>query len=199
MNLTRVPEDASISVTRNYMDSIAILSGDFPDVKTTIDVGSGAGLPGIPLAIMLPQVQFMLLDSLAKRVRFLEDVISALSLNADAVHGRAEETARDKKYREQFDLAISRGVAKLNILAEYTLPFVRPGGYMLALKGPSVEDETDDGKRAAQQLGGELTEVVSIVIPGTDWDHRGVWMKKNEPTAAIYPRTPAAIKKKPLQ
>lgn len=198
MNLTRVSASPEEAADRNYLDSIAVLAEDFPMIESLIDVGTGAGLPGIPLSIMLPDVRVVLLDSLAKRVNFLAEVIRELDLNAEAVHMRAEDAAGDKAYREKFDLAVSRGVARLNILCEYMLPFVKQNGYMLALKGPAVEDEMDEGSRAAKILGAKVEKSVSLPIPGQDWDHRGVWLKKYEPTPKKYPRSPGNIKKTPL-
>ncbi|MCR4761897.1 MAG: 16S rRNA (guanine(527)-N(7))-methyltransferase RsmG [Lachnospiraceae bacterium] len=198
MNLTRVSEDAEESVKRNYLDSIAVLAGDVPHEGRVIDVGSGAGLPGLPLAIMLPDVHFTLLDSMEKRTRFLQSVVDALSLSVTVVHARAEEAAAEPLHREQYDLAIARGVARLNVLCEYLLPFVRKGGSMIALKGPAAEEELTEAAHAIRVLGGGKAQISPLVIPGTDWDHRGVWIRKTKETPREYPRTPAAMKKHPL-
>ena len=198
MNLTRVPDDPIEAADRNYLDSIAALSGAFPAVRTAIDVGSGAGFPGVPLAIMLPETRFVLLDSLGKRVDFLNSVIDALDLNAEAVHLRAEDAAKTRDYRERFDLACARAVAPMNVLCEYLLPFVRVEGWMLALKGPSLDEELAQAENALNALGGAVTKTLALSIPGRDWDHRAVWIHKTVPTPDKYPRKAGTAEKKPL-
>ena len=148
-NLTRVPDDEAEAIDRNYLDCIALLAIGLPEARASlIDVGSGAGFPGIPLAICLPETRIVLMDSLGKRVEFLHSVIEALHLNARAVHLRAEDGARKPEYREAFDLATARAVAPLNLLCEYLLPFVKPGGRMLALKGPGLDEEVAAAENA---------------------------------------------------
>ncbi len=198
MNLTRVPEDLREAADRNYLDSIAALTHGFPRVGTAIDVGSGAGFPGVPLSIMLPQVRFTLMDALQKRVEFLQSVIDALGLNAEAVHLRAEDAARMPQLRERFDLAVARAVAPMNVLCEYLLPFVRVGGHMLAMKGPNLEGELRDAEKALETLGGRLERVVALPIPGRDWDHRGAWIVKAAPTPDKFPRRAGMPEKRPL-
>ena len=198
MNLTRVPEDASEAVDRNYLDCIAVLAGGFPTVETAVDVGSGAGFPGIPLAIMLPDVRFTLIDALGKRVDFLRRVIDRLGLNAGALHLRAEDAARRPALREAFDLATARAVAPMNVLCEYLLPLVRPGGWALALKGPGLDEELTQAEGALRLLGGEARRVQPLDIPGRDWDHRAAWIAKTAPTPDKYPRRPGVAEKKPL-
>ena len=196
MNLTRVPADISEAIDRNYLDSL----GAFPHlngISTLIDVGSGAGLPGIPLSIFLPDVHMALMDSLNKRVEFLSGVIQALSLNAEALASRAEDAGRGAM-RESFDVAISRAVAPMNVLAELMLPLVKIGGRMLAYKGPGVEAELDEGKHAIDVLGGKLLEIASVKIPGRDWDHRIVILEKIAPTPEKYPRRAGMPEKKPI-
>ncbi|MBR6219436.1 MAG: 16S rRNA (guanine(527)-N(7))-methyltransferase RsmG [Clostridia bacterium] len=198
MNLTRVAEDASEAADRNYLDCIAVLAGDFPRVETAVDVGSGAGFPGIPLAIMLPRVRFTLIDALGKRVDFLRRVIDRLGLNAEALHLRAEDAARQPALRETFDLATARAVAPMNVLCEYLLPLVRPGGWALALKGPGLDEELIQAGGALRLLGGEARRVQPLAIPGRDWDHRAAWIAKTAPTPDKYPRRPGVAEKKPL-
>jgi len=198
MNLTRVPDDIREAADRNYLDCIAPLGREFPKVSRAVDVGSGAGFPGIPLAIMMPETHFVLVDSLGKRVGFLNDVISALNLNAEAMHLRAEDAARKAELRESFDLATARAVASLNLLSEYLLPFVKEGGWMLALKGPSLEEELAQAKNALDILGGEFVRMDSLTIPGRDWDHRAAWVRKSRPTPEKYPRKAGVPEKKPL-
>ena len=198
MNLTRVPEDLREAIDRNYLDSISPLSREFPDVKNAVDVGSGAGFPGIPLSIMLPDTHFVLVDALSKRVGFLKDVIEKLGLNAEAHHFRAEDAARKPELREQFDLATARAVASLNLLSEYLLPYVKPGGHMLALKGPSIDEEIDQAKYALGMLGGKVERVDTLAIPGRDWDHRACWIQKTKATPDQYPRKAGVPERKPL-
>ncbi|MDO4865303.1 MAG: 16S rRNA (guanine(527)-N(7))-methyltransferase RsmG [Clostridia bacterium] len=198
MNLTRVPDDPREAVDRNYLDCIAPLADGFPEVERAVDVGSGAGFPGIPLSIMLPDTHFTLIDSLGKRVEFLQSVVDALGLNARALHLRAEDAARRPELRERFDLATARAVAPMNVLCEYLLPFVRVGGRALALKGPGADEELACAKGALALLGGAVERVSTLRIPGRDWDHRAVWLSKAAPTPDAYPRRAGVPEKKPL-
>lgn len=199
LNLTRVPDDAREAIDRNYLDSVSPLAhGQADNVRTLIDVGSGAGFPGIPLAIMLPETRVVLLDAQEKRVRFLRSVIDALHLNAEALHMRAEDAARQPALREGFDLAVARAVAPMNLLAEYLLPFVRVGGRMLAMKGPSAEDELAAADHALSELGGRADKIETVEIPGRDWSHRLIWVEKTASTPQKYPRKPGTPEKRPL-
>lgn len=198
MNLTRVPEDPAEAVDRNYLDCVAPLAGGFPAANTAVDVGSGAGFPGIPLAIMLPDTRFTLVDALGKRVDFLKTVIDRLGLNAEALHLRAEDAARRDDLREGFDLAVARAVAPMNVLCEYMLPLVRVGGKMLALKGPGLDEELAQAENALRLVGGELERVQPLAIPGRDWNHRAAWIAKTAPTPQKYPRRAGTAEKKPL-
>ena len=198
-NLTRVPDDEAEAIDRNYLDCIAPLAIGLPAARASlIDVGSGAGFPGIPLAICLPETNIVLMDSLGKRVEFLESVIGELQLNAQAVHLRAEDGARKPEYREAFDLATARAVAPLNLLCEYLLPFVKPGGRMLALKGPGLTEEVAAAENALSVLGGRFLRSDALPIPGRDWDHRAAWIEKVAPTSDKYPRRAGKPEKKPL-
>ena len=198
-NLTRVPDDIDEAIDRNYLDCIAPLVRGLPaGTKTMIDVGSGAGFPGIPLAICLPDVHIVLMDALGKRVDFLKSVISALELNAEAVHLRAEDGARKPELRESFDIATARAVAALNLLSEYLLPFVRVGGQMMVLKGPTLEEELHQAENALNLLGGRFSHEDAVAIPGRDWDHRVAWIEKTAPTPEKYPRRAGKPEKKPL-
>ena len=198
MNLTRVPDDPAEAADRNYLDCIAVLAGGFPKVESAVDVGSGAGFPGIPLAIMLPEVRFTLIDALGKRVDFLNRVISELGLNAAALHLRAEDAARRGDLRERFDLATARAVAPMNVLCEYLLPLTRVGGHALALKGPGLDEELALAGNAVALLGGEVERVQPLSIPGRDWDHRAAWIAKVRPTPDKYPRRAGLPLKRPL-
>ena len=198
MNLTRVPDDPREAVDRNYLDCVAPLAGEFPAIESAVDVGSGAGFPGVPLAIMLPRARFTLVDALGKRVDFLCEVIGELGLNARALHLRAEDAARRPELREGFDLAVARAVAPMNALCEYLLPLVRVGGRMLALKGPGLDGELAAAENALALLGGEIERVAPLSIPGRDWDHRAAWIKKTAPTPEKYPRRSGIVEKRPL-
>lgn len=198
-NLTRVPDELREAVDRNYLDCIAPLAHDFPaGIKNLVDVGSGAGFPGIPLSIMLPEVHVVLVDALDKRVKFLRSVIAELGLNAEAVHARAEDAARRGELREQFDIATARAVAATNLLAEYLLPFVKVGGRMLALKGPGLDEELTDAAYAFEVLGGCVERTGTMEIPGRDWSHRFAYIEKIASTPEKYPRKPGTPEKKPL-
>ena len=198
-NLTRVPEDIEEAIDRNYLDCIMPLKKGIGNAARIIDVGSGAGFPGIPLAICLPDVHFVLLDSLSKRVDFLQSVIDALQLNAEAIHMRAEDAARNPALRESFDIATARAVAGLNLLSEYLLPFVKPGGHMMALKGPGLTEEAAEAEKALSILGGKFAREEAVCIPGRDWDHRIAWIEKVSPTPAKYPRKAGKPEKAPLR
>ncbi len=198
MNLTRVPDDIAEAVDRNYLDCIAPLAGGFPAVAAAVDVGSGAGFPGIPLAIMLPDTRFTLIDALGKRVDFLRDVIARLGLNAGALHLRAEDAARQGVLREGFDLAVARAVAPMNVLCEYMLPLVKVGGYMMALKGPGLNGELKAADNALSLLGGTIERTQPLMIPGRDWNHTAAWIKKTAPTPEKYPRRAGTVEKRSL-
>ena len=198
-NLTRVPEDADEAVDRNYLDSIAPLAEGFPaGTKTLVDVGAGAGFPGIPLSILLPEVEVTLLDSLGKRVDFMKSAIESLGLNARAVNLRAEEAGRDPGMRETFDVAVSRAVAPLSVLAEFALPLVRVGGLVVAYKGPAWEDELAAAESAISFLGGRFLLARNADIPGRDWAHMLLQIEKTAPTPEKYPRRPGMPEKRPL-
>lgn len=199
-NLTRVPDDLREAADRNYLDCIAPLASvSWPqDARNLIDVGSGAGFPGIPLSIMRPDIHVVLVDSLGKRVNFLQSVIDELDLNAQAMHLRAEDAGRRDELREQFDLAAARAVASLNLLSEYLLPMVRVGGRMLAMKGPQAEEELAQAAFALEELGGRADKVEDVTIPGRDWAHKLVWIDKVQPTPQKYPRKAGVPEKKPL-
>ena len=196
MNLTAITEPDQVA-RLHLLDSLSLLPVEAFAGKAVIDVGTGAGFPGIPLAIVQQDADFTLLDSLGKRVRFLDEVREALGLgNVTCVHGRAEEFAQ--AHREQFDLAVSRAVANLAVLSELCLPLVKVGGAFLAMKSTGCEAETEGAQTAIRRLGGTLERVVDYTIPTTDVTHRVLVIRKTAPTAKKYPRPFAQIKKQPL-
>lgn len=196
-NLTRVADDMREAIDRNYLDCIAPIAHGFSP-ETAIDVGSGAGFPGVPLAIMLPNTRFTLLDALDKRVKFLQSVIDALKLNAVCIHARCEDAARNPALREKFECAVARAVAPMNVLSEYLMPFVRVGGQMVALKGPSLESELAGANNALKALGGGKISAFDALIPGRDWAHKIAVIEKKSSTPDKYPRKAGTPERKPL-
>ena len=196
-NLTRVADDMREAIDRNYLDCIAPVAHGFSP-ETAIDVGSGAGFPGVPLAIMLPNTRFTLLDALDKRVKFLQSVIDALKLNAVCIHARCEDAARNPSLREKFECAVARAVAPMNVLSEYLMPFVRVGGQMVALKGPSLESELAGANNALKALGGGKISAFDAPIPGRDWAHKIAVIEKKSSTPDKYPRKAGTPERKPL-
>ncbi len=196
MNLTAITEPHEID-TLHFLDSLALLNfADFKG-KSVIDVGTGAGFPGLPLKIAEESLQLTLLDSLDKRLNFLKDTCEKLGLDdVRFVHARAEEIPDG--FRESFDVAVSRAVARLNTLAEFCLPYVKPGGLFIAMKGPDFEAELEEAKPAIRMLGGKCEHCESYTIPGTDVTHSALIIRKNSPTPSKYPRRFAQIKKSPL-
>lgn len=197
MNLTGITEDKEV-IIKHFADSATPLNiVDFNN-KSVIDVGTGAGFPGLPLKIIEPTIQLTLLDSLTKRLNFLKEVCQSINTSADFVHGRAEELGNDPDFREQFDIAVSRAVAPLNVLAEFDLPYVKVGGLMIALKGPSAYEEIELAKKAVLELGGEIEKIEEVTLPNTDLKHTIVVIKKIKNTPEKYPRRAKKIERSPL-
>ena len=196
MNLTAITEPREVA-TLHLLDSLALAAHEELAGKKIIDVGTGAGFPGMPLAIALPGVDMTLLDSLNKRIDFLQEVCNALSLqDITCVHARAEEFAA--AHRESYDFAVSRAVAALPVLCELCLPLVKVGGAFLAMKSSHSQEETDQAAKAISLLGGKLERVTDYSIPTTDITHRLLTIRKVSPTPKKYPRRFAQIKKHPL-
>lgn len=199
MNLTAITEYSEV-VIKHFADSAAIgcitdMNGDI-DV---IDVGTGAGFPGIVLKIVYPQLSVVLLDSLNKRVNFLKNVITELGLtDISAIHGRAEDIARNKDYREKFDLCVSRAVANMSSLSEYCLPFVKVGGRFIPYKADGCDEEVKTASKAVNILGGKIRKIESYVIPDTDICRKFVVIDKLRNTSAKYPRKAGLPTKEPL-
>jgi len=196
MNLTAITEPHDIA-TLHFLDSVAMLTLADLKGKRIADVGTGAGFPGMPLKIVEPSLQLTLLDSLNKRIDFLKEVCADLGLNdVECVHGRAEEFAAS--HRETYDIVTSRAVANLQMLSELCLPLVKVGGYFLSMKAVDSEEEVNAAKNAIKTLGGQIEQVVDYAIPGTDVQHRLIFIKKIKETPKKYPRAFAKIKKNPL-
>jgi 16S rRNA (guanine527-N7)-methyltransferase len=200
VNLTTITDPQDF-VVKHYVDSVAICSfSQMREARSIIDVGTGAGFPGIPLAILYPEKQFLLMDSLNKRIKIIEEISREIGLeNVAFRHGRAEELAREKDYREAFDLCVSRAVANLAVLSEYCLPFVRVGGSFAAYKTESAEEELKSSLPAIRLLGGQLEENRQLHIKGYDLDHRILFIKKVKNTLAKYPRKAGTPAKEPLK
>lgn len=200
INLTAITEDEEI-IKKHFIDCIkAFKSEAIKNAKNIIDIGTGAGFPGLPIAIMNPNVQVTLLDSLNKRINFLNLVIGELGLkNVITIHSRAEDGARNKELREKFDVATSRAVANMAVLSEFCLPYVRMNGYFVALKGPAIEEELKDGQKAIDVLGGELKGIIKVNIEGSDLNHNIVEIKKIKVCPKIYPRKAGTVNKKPIK
>lgn len=198
MNLTAITEPFEVA-TKHFVDSLYGMAFIKEKAKV-IDVGTGAGFPGIPLKIARPDISLTLLDSLNKRLNFLGAVTSALSLtDTKTVHSRAEDgAAKQKPLREQFDISVSRAVSRLNVLAEYCLPYVKVGGIFLAYKGGDASEELEEANNAIHVLGGAVSDVFTYTIPQTDITHSIIAIEKVAPTPEQYPRLQGKITKKPL-
>ena len=198
MNLTAITEPADVAAL-HFLDSAALLTlEDFRD-KSVADVGTGAGFPGLPLKILVPSLEVTLLDSLNKRVDWLNEVISALDLTGvRAIHARAEEQALVRGFRDSFDLVTARAVADLRQLAELCLPYARPGGTFLAMKSTGSDQELADAGHAIQLLGGRVRQIRDYPVPGTQVTHRLIAIQKVAPTLKGYPRRWARIQKEPI-
>lgn len=188
MNLTGITDPDGISV-RHFADSISpIFHIDFPKNAKVIDVGTGAGFPGIPIKIMREDIRITLLDSLNKRINFLKEVREKTEAEkVECIHGRAEEFGRNPSYREKYDIGISRAVSNLRVLSEYVLPFVKVGGYFVSMKAMDIEEEVNNAKEKIKLLGGEIEDIKTIEIPNSDVLRKLVIIKKVKKTDKKYP------------
>ncbi len=199
INLTAINGYEDV-VRKHFIDSILICSLlDLNKDIRIIDVGTGAGFPGIPIKILNPDCRIVLLDSLNKRVRFLETVVDELGLdNVECIHGRAEDVSREKKYRASFDLSVSRAVANLSTLCEYCIPFLKKGGMFVSYKSDKADDEINGSENAVRTLGSEITSVKEIALPETDIVRKFVMITNIKQVSNIYPRKAGIPAKDPL-
>ena len=196
INLTAITEANEI-ITKHFIDSL-IISKYLQEGKNVMDIGTGAGFPGIPLKIINNNIHIDLVDSLNKRITFLNEVITKLELNdINAIHSRAEDLARIVKYRENYDIVVSRAVARLNILLEYMMPFVKVGGYCICMKGANIE-ELEEAKKAIDILGGKIEKVEEINLPNTDIKRHNIIIKKVKNISKEYPRKAGIPSKNPI-
>lgn len=197
INLTAITDDLDFAV-KHFVDSLTI-NKYIEKGKTIIDIGTGAGFPGIPVKILNKENKVVLFDSLNKRLKVLEDIIEKIGLiNIETLHGRAEETFKNKTHREKYDIATSRAVAALNVLVELMLPAIKVGGICICMKGNNAEEEIVDAKKAIKELGGEIIKVEKIVLPELNLERNIVIIKKVKQTPNKYPRKPGTPQKEPI-
>lgn len=199
MNLTGITEFQEVLV-KHFLDSLACVKAvDMSRIKRIMDIGTGAGFPGVPLKIAFPHLEACLLDSLKKRVNFLEETFQMLKLeNITAIHGRAEEYAKNKQYRETYDLCVSRAVSNLATLSEYCLPYVKTGGYFISYKSGTVQEEVEQAQKAVKILGGKIQDVVYFQLPDSEIQRSLVVIEKVKATPGRYPRKAGTPLKEPL-
>lgn len=198
MNLTAITEPEEI-ILKHFIDSITILK-DIEDNSSVVDVGTGAGFPGIPLSIMNNTLKITLVDSLNKRLIFLQEVVNKLNLkNVEIVHARAEEFGQNKKYREKFDIATSRAVANLSTLSEYLIPLVKINGKIISMKAGEAQEEINQSKKAIEVLGGRIQKIEEFNLPQSDIGRTVIIIKKDKQTPNKYPRKPGTPSKEPIK
>ena len=199
MNLTAITEFDEV-IVKHFADSLSICSVLPSDVENICDLGTGAGFPGIPMAIAYPDLKFTLIDSLNKRIKFLQEVVDALGLtNITLIHARAEEAGKNKIYREQFDLVVSRAVANISTLSEYCLPLVKVNGYFISYKSGDITEEINASGSAIKKLGGSMNKPVYFKLPNTDINRSFIIINKEKNTPKAYPRKAGTPSKEPLK
>ena len=198
MDLTAVTDEEE-TLDKHFIDSLTVLkTGLIRPAATLIDVGTGAGFPGLVLAMACPELHVTLMDAQQKRLAFLQKVSDETETGVNVIHARAEDGARKPELRERFDYATARALAPTNVLCEYLLPFVKIDGCALCWKGPALKDELDSGRRAAHLLGGRMEMPVRCPVEGRDWEHMILPVRKIQKTASVYPRKAGTPKNKPL-
>ena len=199
VNLTNITDPAEFRIKHNADSLMCVNFPEFQSAKNIIDVGTGGGFPGIPLAVYAPDKHFTLLDSLNKRLRIIDELAGGLDItNITLVHGRAEDVARNREHREKYDLCVSRAVSNLATLSEYCLPFIKVGGYLLAYKGPGADQEVKDAEKALKTLGGSLVDIRETTMEEYGLDHRILVIEKVRNTPKAYPRKAGTPLKEPL-
>ena len=200
MNLTGIEDEKEVFI-KHFLDSIsAVTKGYIQNGMSLIDVGTGAGFPGMPLRICLPELKVTLLDSLNKRINFLQEVSSKLSIDdIEFIHGRAEDFGKNEDYREKHDIATARAVAGLPVLMEFCVPFIKVGGYFVCLKGPNANLELEESKKAMEVLGVEYIEKIDVKLPESDLNHNILIFKKVKNTPSKYPRKAGKVSKNPIK
>lgn len=198
MNLTAITEMKEV-ISKHFIDSLTLVKALTLTNEKVLDLGTGAGFPGIPLKIVYPEIDIVLLDSLQKRLVFLEEVISKLGLNkVKTLHGRAEDYGRDANYREKFDLCVSRAVAKLSTLSEYCIPYVKKDGFFISYKSGNIKEEIIGSEKAYKILGARFVKIEEFILPGTEIKRKLVLVKKEGKTPKNYPRSAGKPVKNPL-
>lgn len=197
-NLTSITDPEDIAI-KHFLDSISVAKFfEIPKTAKVIDVGTGAGFPGLPIKIFRDDINLTLIDSLNKRIKFLNELCEKISVDANIIHARAEELSHKENFREKFDIAVSRAVAPLNILAEYCIPYLKNGGYFISLKGSNFEEEIKNSKNTLEVLGAEIQNIKSFELPKNKGFRAIIIIKKIKNISKKYPRSNSQISKKPL-
>lgn len=199
VNLTSITQPQDF-IKKHYIDSLlSVPYGEFQQAKRIIDVGTGGGFPGIPLALASPDKEFVLMDSLGKRIKIIKELCERVGIhNVTAIHARAEELARKKEHRQRYDLCVSRAVANIATLSEYCLPFIRKGGWFLAYKGPDTDEELQAGSKAIRILGGRIMREEKAILEDFELNHKIIFIKKTGETPSKFPRKSGTPSKDPL-